>query len=415
MKKNLTFKKTVLATSIALLTACGGSGSNTTASADGTTVGVVTGFGSVYINGVEYETDSASITIDGIPSQETELGVGDKCILEGTVNPDGLTGVATSVSCNDELEGYVLSVTLAADGTGTIDVMGQSVSITLDTVFDSDTYASITELMADDIVEIHGFSDGAGTVVATRVETKDANDHDIEIKGLVSNLGASTFTIGTLIVDFSNATELPVLTDGLYVEVKSDAAPSDTGSGMTLNATKIEIEDDGDMDIDGDEGDDFEVTGLVSSVTDTSFIFNGTTLVEFASLESDDDFDFASITDGMMITVEGYIDAEGNFVVEEIEEDHSSEEEAEGMVSEVTADSVTIDISGDGSLLKTFIINNDTRMIDDTDAAPLHYFSLADVVVGNYVEVEYYIDDASGDMIATELELEDTPTVTALP
>ncbi|MFW2373736.1 MAG: DUF5666 domain-containing protein [Gammaproteobacteria bacterium] len=410
MKTESIFQKSVLAASIAMLSACSGSDSGTTSNPDDTTVGVITGFGSIYINGVEYETDSASIDDDGVSSQETSLGVGDVCVLQGRVNADGTTGTATAVSCSDELEGYVLNVSsLAIDGTGVINVMGQSVTITADTVFESDSLTSINDLVANDIVEVSGFADGTGNVVATRIETKNAAE-DVEVKGLVSALdsAAMTFSIGSLTVDYS-ASEIPAnLVDGLYVEVKTNQA---LAAGPTMMASKVEIEDDGDMDIDGDEGDEIEVQGIVSDVSSTSFRFNGS-LVEFASLEIDEDFDIATLVDGMIITVEGYIDANGNFVVEEIEEDHASEWETEGTVEAKTDNTVTI-TTGLESI--TFLINNDTRMVDSQDEGvlPLHYFSLADVAIGDYVEVEYYVDDASGVNIATELEREDMPTASA--
>lgn len=407
------FKRSVLASSLALLTACGGGGGGGAAS-NGTTVGVVTGFGSVYINGVEYETDSASIHMDDRSVAETSLGVGDVCTLRGSVNADGVTGTASSVSCRDELEGYVLDLSsLAADGTGQINVMGQTVTVTADSVFDSDTLAAITDLAVNDIVEVSGFSDGAGNILATRIETKNAAE-DVEIKGLVSGLDstAMTFNIGGLVIDYSSASEVTSsLADGLYVEVKTTQALSGSlATGFTLTASKVEMEDDGDMDIDGEIGEDYKVQGMVSDVTATSFRFNGI-LVEFAALESDDDFNLGSLVDGMMITVEGYIDPNGQFVVTEIEDHPGTELEAEGTVTSKTDTSVTLLLANSDSI--TVVVNNSTRMIDEQDeyVQPLHYFSLSDVAIGDFLEVEYYQDEASGDNIATELERDDPPSI----
>ena len=408
MNNKSLFRKSLLAAAVSALAACGGSGSNSSTGTPGTTMGVITGFGSIYVNGVKYETGTASFSIDGSSDTETSLGVGDVVVLEGTVNSDGITGTATAVSCNDELEGYVMDLSgLNPDGTGTINVMGQTVTVTLDTVFSSDSLANINALSVNDIVEVSGFSDGMGTVLATRIETKNAAE-DVEIKGVVASLNtvAMTFTIGSLTVDYSAASDVPGnLADGLYVEVKTDSPLS----GSTMIASVVEIEDDGDMDIDGDEGEDMYVQGLVSDVTSTSFRFNGQ-LVEFASLDLDDDFDLSSLSDGMMIVVEGYIDANGNFVVEEIEEEHGSELEVEGTVTAKTETTVTVSDSGSEM---TFTINNNTRMIDEQDqgTTPLHYFSLADIAIGDYVEVEYYQEEGTGNHVATEVEREDAPSI----
>lgn len=411
MKLSIISSAILCALAVTGLASCS-SGSDSTASASTTsTSGVITGFGSVYINGVEYETDNASVTIDGSQSVETDLGVGDVCVLQGSVNADGVTGTATAVICDDELEGYVLDVSSLTNGIGTMNVMGQTVTITADTVFDSDTKASIADLVANDIVEVHGYPDGTGNILATRIETKNA-DEDIEVKGLISNLDsiAMTFNLGNLLVDYSGATEVASnLANGLYVEVKTQASLSgDVATGFTLIASKVEIEEDGDLDIDGEEGEDLKIQGVVSNITATSFDFNGTTVL-FSSLETDDDFDVASLVDGMIITVEGYIDANGNFVVEEIEEDHSSENEAEGLVTGTTDTTITISVN---SVDMTFSVNNETRMIDEQDegVTPVFYFSLTDIKIGDFVEIDYYTDDISGNNIATEIERDDAPS-----
>jgi len=407
MNNQSVFRKTLLATSIALLTACGGSGGGTPADTS-TTSGVITGFGSIYINGIEYETDTASIDIDGALLPETQLGVGDVCEIEGTVNADGTTGTAVSVKCADELEGYVLDLSgLEIDGTGTINVMGQTVTVNLDTVFEGDdTVLTINDLSVNDIIEVSGFSDGKGTVLATRIETKDVSD-DVEIKGIVINLNPAdmTFMIGELTVDYSHAGEVPSeLADGLFVEAKTEMLLD----GLTMFASEVEIEEDGDKDIDGDEGEEIEVQGVVSEVNrdaePATFLFNGQ-LVVIDHL--DDDFDTSTLMDGMMLTVEGYIDASGDFVIEEIEEEQETEDEVEGTVSAVTATTVTV---LDGEVETTYTVNNATRMIDEQLVAgvePSQYFSLENVFVGDYVEVEFYVNEISGENIATELKRDD--------
>ena len=111
----------------------------------------------------------------------------------------------------------------------------------------------------------------------------------------------------------------------------------------------------------------------------------------------------------MIITVEGHIDADGNFVVEEIEEDHASENEAEGFVVALTDSTVTVSVS---SVEMTFTVNNETRMIDEQDegVTPVFYFSLTDISIGDFIEINYYTDDISGNNIANEVERDDAPS-----
>lgn len=406
--KHMNLKKTVLATAIAssfaLISACSGGGSST--SANNSTSGAITGFGSIHMNSSRIITDAASMKSDGKVIVETDLSVGDVCdiTLDGPIDAASATGTAISVSCDDELEGYVMENNLDINGVGNLVVMGQTVKVTSDTVTEDD----LTLLAVNDIIEVHGFSDGKGLIAATNIELKTA-DEDVELKGIVANLDTanSTFTIGSLTIDYKAATEVPpVMENGLYVEAKTN----DMLSGSTMFAYKVELEDDGDMDIDGDEGDEIEVTGIVSNITDTSFDFNGSP-VEFASIELDDDFDLASLTEGMIITVEGYIDANGNFVVEEIEDEPEATDEVKGHVVSWSDTSLTITELGAADI--SFVITADTRKKDERDEGQYikeHYFNMSSLAEGDFVEVKYYTAEDSTN-IATEVERDDDPTI----
>ena len=415
MKNTMIFKKTAIAASIALLTACGGSGTGTTASTQSTSVGTITGFGSiVFDDGNKYDTDATNeMTSDGVPTDISGYKVGDKCVITGTVNGDG-TGTATAVHCKDELEGFVSDVSGMTDNngkTGTMVVMGQTVTITLDTVFESDniddSYTSIDQVVAGDVIEVSGYSDGNGTVLASRVETKLASDADIEVKGLVSGYtdGATSFTIGTLVVDITSLTgTMPPLSDGLYIEVKAETAPTTDVNGVqTLVATAIEIEDGGDMDVEG-ENIELNLTGLVSDMVPEGFTFNGSTFIDYEFVDIEDTF---VITEGMKITVEGYIDADGVFVPEEVVEEPETENETYGYVTSVAEGTISISMDN-GDTVETFTVNNETRMIDELNHE--QYFKLLDLagMDNPFVEIGFYTTD-SGEMIATEVELEAAP------
>ena len=116
------FTTTALTTAIALtLTAC-----NDTGESDGGVAGIggsgyvssgtVTGFGSVYVNGVKFETDTTVFDIDdsGSGSQD-DLAIGMVVTVNGTVNDDGVTGTADSISFDDQLQGPVSNITAVID------------------------------------------------------------------------------------------------------------------------------------------------------------------------------------------------------------------------------------------------------------------------------------------------------------
>ena len=86
------------------------------------TTGVITGFGSVFINGVEYETDSTTVTTDDNDgASETDLQVGMVVSLSGEVNEDGATGNANTIHYDEQLKGPIESIDLFAN---TITILG---------------------------------------------------------------------------------------------------------------------------------------------------------------------------------------------------------------------------------------------------------------------------------------------------
>ena len=63
-----------------------------------TSSGTITGFGSIIVNGVKFETSTSTFSIDDSPSgSQDDLAVGMRVTVNGTVNSDGVNGTATSV------------------------------------------------------------------------------------------------------------------------------------------------------------------------------------------------------------------------------------------------------------------------------------------------------------------------------
>lgn len=417
------------AVAIALaLSACGGGGggsSTGTATTSSTTVGTVTGFGSVFVNGVEFETDTSTVSMDDANGDDSNLRVGMVVTVQGSIDNGGTTGVATSVEYDDELEGVVVSNNIAPGGTtGTLDIMGQTVTVTATTVFDSDVagVTSVDLIAAGNVVEVSGFADGAGNVEATRIEVKATDlstylaSHDaIETKGVVSGLdtGAFTFQLGGLTVDYSGAVidDMPAggLADGLYVEVKSIAG-IDSGTG-NLIASRVELEDDGDFGHEGEDGEEMDIEGTITrDFNGTSFQINGTDVLVTDATELEN-IAAAGLLAGTQVKVEGEFNANGELVASSIEAEDDHEDDAneiQGTVASVTlegANTGTIELS-DGTVIH---VTNDTIMEDDRDQGyiPDEQFNLTDIGNSNRIEARVYTDTA-GDLIAIKIEREDS-------
>jgi hypothetical protein len=427
---NRTLKITTISLAIASvigLTACGGGsggsgGSDSTGSSTGTsgntiTSGVVTGFGSVFVDGVEFETDSSSFSLDDGddgPEDEDGLAVGMVVTVTGTVNTDGVTGTADHIEFDDELEGIVNANNVDTDGTGTMTIMGQTVVISTTTIFESDV-AGITGadlVVAGNVVEVSGFSSGDGTVYATRIEVKLAahSGEEIELKGIITNLTDTTFDLGGLTVDFSTAMfddNIPdsMLSEGLYVEVKSIAGFVDGN----LIASGIELEDDGDMDLDGDDGDEIELNGIVTAVnSDTAFEIGGHRIIITRSTEFEHG-NASNIIVGVSLEVEGELNAGGELVADEIELKLHDEIEMEGNLEDVNNPPGTVTLLGE-----TIHITASTLLLDERDEdglVPEHFFSLNYLNSGDYVEIDAYLEPDSGKLIAIKLERDDDPGI----
>ncbi|MGD8913904.1 MAG: hypothetical protein PVJ68_14345, partial [Candidatus Thiodiazotropha sp.] len=72
------------------LYSCGGSGNTPTLNGGiggtGITQGRVTGFGSVFVNGTEFNTDDASFTVNDLAATESDLAVGMVVRISGASN-----------------------------------------------------------------------------------------------------------------------------------------------------------------------------------------------------------------------------------------------------------------------------------------------------------------------------------------
>lgn len=205
--------------------------------------GTITGFGSIIVNGVHFETSSATIVVDGEVATESDLSVGDVVVIEGTLADDGVTGTASSVAFNDVVEGPVSAIDVASS---TLTVLGRLVRVDADTSFDDRiSPASLEGLSIDDVVEVAGFVLADGSISATRIEPKPPGG-EFETTGTVSNLdtAAMTFEIGGLAVDYSAAMidDFPggAPENGQLVEAKGNVL----GANGELLATRIEFKGD---------------------------------------------------------------------------------------------------------------------------------------------------------------------------
>ncbi|NJD63319.1 MAG: hypothetical protein FIA93_11460 [Deltaproteobacteria bacterium] len=228
------------------LSACGGAAVGLIAGGGiggtGFSTGAIIAFGSVIVNGVEFQTTDNTIRKRLDDSPDNIQGRDNEVFQKGMViRVHYSTGdnTALQIDFQDDLEGPVSGID---DAAGTFTVLGQRVAFDNATNFLFEQGATLVD---NTIVEVSGLYDADGLLHATYIKVEPAGKTTFEIKGFVSGLDTSlqTFRLGpipgsaTVTVSYSAAQlkDLPSgLANGLYVEVKTQNA-----SG-TLVADSIE-------------------------------------------------------------------------------------------------------------------------------------------------------------------------------
>ena len=367
----------------------------------GVAVGPITGFGSVIVNGVTYDTSSATFTKDGLPATQDDFSVGQVVVVKGSVDDNGTNATADSVEFDDVVEGPVSSHNTT---TGEFIVLGQTVRIVPTTSFD-DTPACPADLTGAVAVEVSGLADANGVIEATRIECRDGTwDGVLEVNGLVSghNAGAQTFMINALEVDYSGAAvdNFPtgIINDGDPVEAKGTAF-----DGTTLDATRVEYKGNRFATDDGDFG---EIEGFITRfVSASDFDVSGIPVTTTASTT----FEGGAAADlglNLKVEVDGNFNASGVLVATKVDIKSATAVRVTGTLDSVSGNTLTIlGITVNTDPLKT--------RFEDKSEADIDPLRVGDLVSGNYVEIRGQ-EQPVGQITAVLLERDDSDPRTEL-
>lgn len=387
--------------------------------------GPISAFGDTYpsafVNGTQYDLSNAKISIDGSPATIADLKVGMFAKVKGrskdhrrdnpfNANAQDNDGEADEIEIDDEVEGEVTSTNIGQNQTGTIVVMGQTVSVKPETVFESDIdgITSIAQITTNMIVEVHGHSDGEGNITATRIELKDTNlpdflldDEDgMELEGIITNLNitAMTFQIGNTTIDYSTAEiEDGALQNNMHVEVESKT--SIQADGIVI-ASEVEIEDDGDFEDQGDEGQSADIQGAVTaSFADGQFKVDGQTV--FIDVNTVlDGISATQLTNGTAVEVKGTY-KNGNLLATYITAGETTQAQLSGVVTEiypVGTNSGSFVVQG-----QTIVVNNETIIQFSDGTISQSLLNLGGLDVNDNVIVDYFIDPTTQALIAVKV------------
>ncbi len=257
-----------LSFAIASLSSCGGSDSGDLAGGGtggtGISTGAVTGFGSVVMNGIHYQTDGPGFKTKKIVRGVDKSGQTDRDVFSiGMVvilhHPAGNNN-ATEIDYEPNIVGPIGSKVPAGADPPTIMVLGLPVIVDNATVF--------ADLSPGDVVEASGFVDNVGRVRATFVAKENPVPMEFEIKGFLSGLNASdnTFHLGLLPDGSGNTVTVSYTTgaiqglpagpvSGMYARVTTmDAQPVNgkiMASQVMISVARTDFPENATVDLDG--------------------------------------------------------------------------------------------------------------------------------------------------------------------
>jgi Domain of unknown function (DUF5666) len=302
------------------------------------------------------------------------------------------------------VEGLIDSIDVVNNRFG---VLGQTVLVDSLTVIEDRAQSNsiaLSALAVGQFVEVSGLVDANGTILATRIERKTgfvAGVTEVEVRGTLSglNTNARTFALGALTVNFSTATVVGSLSNGVFVQVRG----TQTAPGSIVTATRVTVED---PTVGGAASTKIEVEGFVTVFTSaTVFSVNGQAVTTTAQTV----FENGAVTDlaqNVRLEVEGQLDANRTLVAEKISfrRRNGGNVRIEADVEAVTTTTVT---------LLGLVVRVDPLTQFKDDIGGDRQFRFDRIRVGDRLEIRGDVD-AQGTIVATRLRRRPSKTEVVL-
>jgi hypothetical protein len=389
---------TTLAMAIVACGAGGGGGSMPVTPAAtapaGVSVGAITGFGSVHVNGKKFQTTSAVIHVDGQPATQSDLHVGD--VIEVRGHHDSSTGadVAEAIESHSSVVGPVGAIDAS---TLHVTVLGQTVVVSAATSFgDGITPSSLAGIAVGDILRVSGMAATSGEIQATRIERKPAGT-TFRVTGTSSatDATAKTLMINALVVDFSAATLTDFPSAGPADGELIEAVGAALGSAGELQATRLELRSGKELKGDADAA--AEIEGLVTRFASAADFDVGGRPVSTGAGTTFDGGTAADLALNVAVEAEGVLDAAGVLAATRVRIEKPADAMLVAQVDAVDATAGTVRALG-----STISVTALTRF-EDHGPQKVDTFSLADVHSGDWIAVRG-TENPPGTLVAARFE-----------
>ena len=377
---------------LVLLSACDGGGLQLANGVGGTgiTVGRLTGFGSMYVNGIKFNTDAATFIRDGVGSKsQGDFSTGEIVKINGTIDSNKITGTANEVIFTDLLEGVVTKV---ASGK-TFEVLGQAIRTDNLTVLHG--FNKLSDLKLDNVLEVSGFSINNEILASSlKLISEDyVAGSTLELEGLISNLNKSTqtFSINNINIDYSLAEFMGVNAMDISNEQYVIVSAEENINNGTLSAVLVTLNDD-----ELEANADYEIEGFVTQfVSSTSFELDGFPIISSASTTYRNGA-AADISMDSHLIITGTVNNQGDLVAQNINILNADTD----VLLEATIESIDLPNQMIMLLGQTVNINSFT-LISDEAVENNHSIALADFSIGDSVYVSGR--EVEGDFLADRL------------
>lgn len=370
-----------------LLFGCGGSETTITPDNQPATIssspslvsstGVITGFGSVYVDGVRYITDNADININGKSGSDVSLLKVGMQVTIASSDDNSETPEASRVSYESEVEGMVSSIDRDNQ---TIIVAGTLISYNNLTHFIDITEANLSVAQR---IEVNGYLRQDNSYLATmiKLDADTSNDQAEYTRGLIEQLNTTdrTFRLNQLIIDYNTASIEGELSNGALVKVEGVLTDE------TIIASHIETEMfDGNSDSSSEEFSRYEVEGIISAfdatnntITVNGYIFTLADTVQYQGGTVD------ALIAGVFVELE--LSTSRAVVRIEFESDkYRSDGKVKGNIEQIDLDNQLITLYD-----QAYKLSINTRFEDDDD----QYINLQNLQVNDAVEIVFALID----------------------
>jgi Domain of unknown function (DUF5666) len=203
------------------------------------TIGTVTRFGSVIVNGFEWNSDRAKVIVNGKPaSVAAGLRLGMIVRVEGNRAVDGSnTGIANTIQHESDLVGPIDRASLQTVGQeAKFSVAGQPIFADKGTVFEG--FNQLAALGEGDQLEVSGYRDRFYALHATWIRKSTDDTNILKVKGVASAVTDKSFKVEGMTVRYPKelAIRASGIREGTFVALSGKTV---AGDGMTMFASSL--------------------------------------------------------------------------------------------------------------------------------------------------------------------------------